>query len=419
MQSDAWTSGAVNAAAEMAALCSVVEELEQQLSDLEVQEAKSTEAQAKALAEKLATLQQALGTGSSSDIQHNGSICEKKKGDDENVPQCSTSKRSSDGNIKSNISTNTATTAGTNSHSDDVDSATSMRVSELMEMLEAMGMADFLHDERLLRALVLHHPLGQASYDEIVMMMLDENFNRDVWCRKLKPRSSTRTEADTFPGQADGNSIDGNDANGKKESTEVAHTSLDEWVCFCTQANSCVLGKRCTMCDTERNPTFSVRKRLATATEATQALSFENTNLEAASASAAELVRLLTLEDQDPGAVVWEYALNSRPSYHHHELDNFGDHQHWLELSSTSIASLERAWSQELDLAYHGAQAEKAWLQGVITAAPAATSNTTTASAATAATPNAYASAAFVFRDVQFSASMPEATIRVFRESMI
>jgi len=33
MQSDAWTSGAVNAAAEMAALCSVVEELEQQLSD--------------------------------------------------------------------------------------------------------------------------------------------------------------------------------------------------------------------------------------------------------------------------------------------------------------------------------------------------------------------------------------------------
>lgn len=335
-------------------------------------------------------MQQALGTGSSSDIQHNGSICEKKKGDDENVPQCSTSKRSSDGNIKSNISTNTATTAGTNSHSDDVDSATSMRVSELMEMLEAMGMADFLHDERLLRALVLHHPLGQASYDEIVMMMLDENFNRDVWCRKLKPRSSTRTEADTFPGQADGNSIDGNDANGKKESTEVAHTSLDEWVCFCTQANSCVLGKRCTMCDTERNPTFSVRKRLATATEATQALSFENTNLEAASASAAELVRLLTLRDQDPGAVVWEYARHS-PSHHH---DGYGDHIRWVPLSSGSIRDLEKAWAHESDNAARTANAETVWLQSVTAfAAAAASSGTATATDPSASPPASDAAA--------------------------
>jgi len=240
-----------------------------------------------------------------------------------------------------------------------------------------------------------------------LMAMLDEHFNSDEWRRKVAPLPSPSPEAEavsgqdkmpaqtaaavagpeseqpqTASGQPDGEGAGNDGANGVKKPTVAVIPTVDEWVCFCAYANSCALDTCCKVCDTERNPTFRVRKRLATATEAAQALSFEKANLEAASASAAELVRLLTLEDQDPGAVVWEYARHS-PSHHH---NGYGDHNRWVPLSSDGIKALEKAWTQESDNAARTANAETVWLQSV-TAFAAAASGTATATDTTASPP--------------------------------
>ena len=376
-QSEQWSSGAVNAAAEAAAMCSVVQELQEQLSALEVQEAKTNEAQAKALGDKLATLQQTLGAAAS-----------EKQGSDGNAKNSTV--KSDDSAIQSDttdVATTTVTTAAGNHADDPDDSATSVRVLGLKETLEAMGMAESLCDEELLRALVLHHPMGQASYDEMLMVMLDEHFNPGEWRQKLAPPappSQAVAAATVGSGESDGNGVDKNDSGGENKATVVSNPTVDEWVCFCTHANSCAMNERCIVCGTDRIPTFTVRKRLATAAEAAQVLAHEKAKLEAASASAAELLRLLKLRDEDPGAVVWEYAQNTpHPHHHHHDMGALGDQSRWQHLSAGSSARIERAWSQETTNAARSADAEKAWLQSVTTAAaaPAATTANAVSSA--------------------------------------
>jgi len=402
-QSEQWSSGAMNAAAETAAMCSVVKELEEQVSALEVHEAKTNEAQAKVFGDKLATLQQALDAASHSENQDNDSTG-RNKNNNNTTNKTSASKRSSDGISKSDAAATILATAASNNVENDDDGAIFVRMSELMELLEAAGIVDCLRDEQLLRALVLHHLFGQASYDEILMLMLDENFNPDEWRRKVVPLLLPPAAA-AASNQTHGNSKDIDDTGDLVKSEIVTNSTVKKRVCSCTHANFCALGKRCTVCVTDRCPTFPVRKRLATASEALQV---EETKMEAASASAAELLRLLKLRDEDPGAVVWEYARNTP---HHYNTN--GDSECWLSLGTASCASLEKAWLQESFNAARSAESERACLQSLI-AASGTTPSTATTSATTAATTAAYASAAAIFKDAQFAARVPGATITVF-----